>query len=59
MAIFHQAENIIMERFILIIILITFFLGCVIDIQKKFKKKRREHASLKADKQLNAFLRSF
>ena len=41
-------------------ILIKFFFGCIVDIQKSFKKKRRKAASLKAaDKQLNAFLRSF
>ena len=37
-------------------ILIKVFFGCIIDIQKYFKKKRRETASMKADKQLNAFL---
>ena len=40
-------------------ILIKFFFGCIIDIQKNFKKKLRESASLKADNQLNAFLSSF
>ena len=40
-------------------ILIKFFLGCIIDIQKNFKKKRRVPASLNPAKQLNAFLRSF
>ena len=40
-------------------ILIKVFFGCIIDIQKYFKKKRREPASLKADKQLNAILCSF
>ena len=29
------------------------------DMQKNFKKKRQEPASLKADKQLKGFLRSF
>ena len=65
---FHQAENINMERFTHIHniwklcvedILIKAFFGCIIDIQKYFKKKRQQPASLKADKQLNAFLLSF
>ena len=69
MAIFHHAENIIMERFtythnnILKFcgghILIKFFFGCIIHIQKKFKKKRQKPASLKAEKQLNSFLLFF
>ena len=40
-------------------VLNKFFFGCIIDIQKKIKKERREHASLKADKQLNAFYALF
>ena len=39
-------------------ILIQFCFGCIMDIQKKFKKNRKP-ASLKADKQLNAFLLFF
>ena len=38
---------------------IKFFFGYIIDIQKDFKKYRREISSLNANKQLNAFLRSF
>ena len=63
MAIFFQAENIIMERFTYLImdgdhILINFVFGCIIDIQINFKKRRREPTSLKADKQLKPFLGS-
>ena len=39
--------------------LTKFFFGCKIDKQKISKKNLREPASLKVDKQLNAFLRSF
>ena len=54
MAIFHQAVKIIMERFIYIKIiiyiiskeinqiLITFFFGCIINMQKNLKNWRKE-----------------
>ena len=62
MAIFHQAEN-IMERFVWKFcggpILNKFLFGCIIAIQINLKKKPREHALLKADKQFNEFLHFF
>ena len=68
MAIFHQAEyhhygKIYIHnnvwKFCGDHILSKFFFGCKIDIQRNLKKKRREAASLKANKQLNAFLLFF
>ena len=66
MAISHQAENMVMEKFVYIInyvlkfcadhILIKFFFGYIVDIQKNFKTKRQETALLNADRQLNAIL---
>ena len=41
-------------------ILIKFFFGCIIDIQKNFEKKQRQPSSLKEnEKQMNTFLGSF
>ena len=69
MAIFDLVENIICMyvqnihnngwKFCGDHILINFFFECIIDMEKIFKKKRSEPASLKADKQLNAFVLSF